>query len=96
MLPPCYEVPVYTELLEFADSLPPDEADALLAGARQAPLAPEPEASEPTPALPAYMSWEDFLAGRMTWRRKKATRANGPRLMLGAPDRSCANAPLFI
>jgi len=76
--------------VEFAAGLPPEEAEALLARARPVPQAPESEAPGPAPA-PAYMSWEDFLArttdaGRMAWCRKKATRANRPRLMSGAPD----------
>lgn len=86
---PQREAPTYAELLEFAAGLPPDEAEALLARARLAPQAPEPEVHGPTLAPPAYVSWEDFLArttpaGRMAWCRKKATRANRPRLMSGA------------
>ena len=77
---PQREAPTYAELLEFAAGLPPEEAEALLARARPAPQAPELEATGPTPAPPAYVSWEDFLArttpaGRMAWCRKKAARA---------------------
>lgn len=97
---PQREVPTFEELLEFAAGLPPDEADALLARARPAPQVPEPEALGPAPVPPVYVSWEDFLdrttpAGRMAWCRKKATRANRPRLMSGPPDVKITGADVW-
>lgn len=96
---PQRETPTYAELVEFAAGLPPEEAEALLARARPVPQAPESEAPGPAPA-PAYMSWEDFLArttnaGRMAWCRKKATRANRPRLMSGEPDVKITGADVW-
>jgi hypothetical protein len=88
---PQREAPTGEELLRFAAGLPPEEAEALLARAHPAPRVPEPEAPGPVAAPPAYVSWEEFLdrttaASRMAWCRKKAARANRPRLMSGPPD----------
>ena len=97
---PQREAPTHGELLEFAAGLPPEKAEALLARAQQAPQAPEPEAPGTTPVPPVYVSWEDFLdrttpAGRMAWWRKKATRANRPRLMSGPPDVKITGADVW-
>lgn len=84
------EAPTREELLNFARQLPPEEARELLARARPAPLAPEPDGGRVAGA-PLYASWEDFLnrttpSERMAWCRAKASKANRPRLMSGPPD----------
>jgi hypothetical protein len=84
------EAPTRAELLRFARQLPPDQGKALLARARPAPRAPEPE-DGPAAGPPVYASWEDFVdrttpAQRVAWCRSKAQRANRPRLMSGPPD----------
>lgn len=94
------EAPTREELLRFAAGLPPDRAEALLARARPAPQVPEPEASGPVAGPPVYVSWEDFLdrttpADRMAWCRKKAARANRPRLMSGPPDVKITGADVW-
>jgi hypothetical protein len=97
---PPREAPTREELLEFAAGLPPEEAGVLLARARPALGSPEPEALGTVAPPPVYGSWEDFLdrttpAGRMAWCRKKALRANRPRLMSGVPDVKITGADVW-
>ena len=94
------EVPTREELLKFAAGLPHEEAEALLARARPASRVPEPEVPGLVAAPPVYVSWEDFLdrttsADRMSWCRKKAARANRPRLMSGPPDVKITGADIW-
>jgi hypothetical protein len=94
------EAPTRTELLQFAAGLPPEEAKALLARVRPVPRVPEPEVAGSATEPPAYVSWQDFLdrtspADRMAWCRKKAARANRPRLMSGPPDMKITGADVW-
>src|ERR1700693_55829 len=94
------EGPTREEILKFAAGLAPDEAAALLSRARPAPRVPEPEAAGAAAGPPAYASWEACLdrttpAARMAWCRKKAMRANRPRLMSGPPDVKITGADVW-
>jgi hypothetical protein len=86
------EAPTLDELLSFAATLPPGQAEKLLARARPAPRAPrEPDNGLETPP-PLYTSWYEYLAGttaeeRLRWCQAKAKTANRTRLMSGAPER---------
>jgi hypothetical protein len=88
---PDREAPTLGELLSFAATLPPDQAERLLARARPAPLAPD-DNDQVDPPPPVYNSWGDYLKvtsieERLRWCRAKAKIANRTRLMSGMPER---------
>jgi len=83
------EVPTLSELLAAVSRLPDDEAREVAARARPRPVLPPP--AEDLVPLPAYSSWEDYLARttpaeRRRWCASKATKANSFRLMSGYPE----------
>jgi hypothetical protein len=91
LVEPDREAPTLGELLSFAATLPPDQAERLLARARPAPLTPD-DNDQVDPPPPVYHSWGEYLqvtsaAERLQWCRAKAKIANRTRLMSGAPER---------
>jgi hypothetical protein len=83
------EAPTLEELVTFAEAhLSADEQAWLFAHIKPRG-APKPDEGQPAPP-PVYLSWEDYLAKttsaeRRAWCRKKAKKANAPRLMSGTP-----------
>jgi hypothetical protein len=82
--------PTRAELEAALARLDPGPAARIRANARPAPSRPGQSTPQRPAPLPAYSSWDDYLArttpsSRRRWCARKATKANADRLMSGRP-----------
>jgi hypothetical protein len=94
------EAPTSTELAARLAELPPEKAAQIMAVARPRPILRGDEFTDRPLPPPVYASWADFLARttaaeRRAWCSRKATKANGARLMSGEPLRKITASDVF-